>query len=72
MQAHGVLDHAEDAVGLLGVGGVVEDAVIASAAGRGGAGGAVQLGVLAAGSVIEFGNRHRFVPPSRGGVMRNQ
>jgi hypothetical protein len=69
LQAHGVLDHAESVVGLLGVGGVVEDAVVATAAGRGGAGSAVQFGVLTAGSVIEFGNRHRFVPPSRGYVL---
>jgi hypothetical protein len=66
LQAHGVLDHAEGVVGLLGVGGVVEDAVVASAASRGGAGGAVQLGVLAAGSVIEFGNGHRLYPPPGG------
>ena len=38
LQAHGVLDHAEGGVGQLGVGGVVEDAVVASAAGRGGEG----------------------------------
>ena len=52
LQAHGVLDHPESAVGLLGVGGVVEDAIVASAAGRGGAGRAVQFGVLAAGSEV--------------------
>ena len=52
LQAHGVLDHAEGVVGLLGVGGVVEDAVVASVAGGRGAGRAVQLGVLAAGSKV--------------------
>ncbi|HEX9119946.1 MAG TPA: hypothetical protein VF840_05355 [Terriglobales bacterium] len=52
LQAHGVFNHAESVVGLLGVGGVVEDAVVASAAGRGGARRAVHLGVLAAGSQV--------------------
>jgi hypothetical protein len=67
LEAHGVLDQAEGVVGALGVDGFVEDAVFASAAGGGGAGGAVHLGVPAAGSVIELGNGHRLIPPPGGG-----
>ena len=62
LEAHGVLDEAGGVVGALGVGGFVEDAELAGAAGRGGAGASVELGVLAAGSVIEFGNGHRLIP----------
>lgn len=63
LQAHGVVDEADLGVGTLSVGGFVEDAVFAVAARRGGAGLAVELGVLAAGSVIEFGDGHRLIPP---------
>jgi hypothetical protein len=66
LETHGVLDEADGLVGALGVGGFVEDAVLAVAAGWGGARRAVHLGVLAAGSIVEFGNGHRFVPPSGG------
>jgi hypothetical protein len=72
LEAHGVFDQADGLVRTLGVGGLVEDAVLAVAAGRGGAGLAVELDVLAAGSVIEFGNGHRYIPPSRGVSSENK
>jgi hypothetical protein len=71
LQAHGVFDQADLLVGALGVGGFVEDAVLASTAGRSGAGLAVHLGVLTAGSVIEFGNGHRLIPPPGGWVVKS-
>ncbi|MBZ5630408.1 MAG: hypothetical protein LAO06_16230 [Acidobacteriia bacterium] len=62
LEAHGVLNQADGVVGALGVGGFVEDAVLAGAAGGRGARRAVELGVLAAGSEVGVSSAIGHIP----------
>jgi hypothetical protein len=72
LQAGGILEDGNGEVLRLAVGGVVEDAEAASAAGRSGAGLTVHLGVLATGGILEISRLVHVAYPLRGGGVWNQ